>query len=446
MCGIVGAVNGGQFTPEEVLKSLGHRGPDSQGSITLDNVFLGHTRLSIIDLSVKGSQPMFSKDGNYIIVFNGEIYNHLDLRKELQEYDFNSTSDTETVLYSYIKYGKDCLNKLNGIFAIAIYNKLEESVFIARDQFGVKPLYYSNSNNRFVFSSEIKSLNVLGIDHTLDFYALKNYLTFMWSPGELTPYKAVKKLKPGHYLTVKIRPSLQVDIQKYYQIPFEGSYFKKPEKKWIDDVEEELFNAVKRQMMSDVPVGFFLSGGLDSSLLVAMAKKHLPGRDLKCFTIDTGEHANKGVCSRFILCKTSSGNLTSRFRNYQSKVRRENEFDRMIYHLDEPQADPAPLNVLNICKLAKEQGIKVLIGGVAGDDIFSGYRRHQSLQLEKLYSLLPLFSRRILSNIGATIPVSNYQLYRLKKLLSQSSKNLQDRFNGYFNVQSPQFCGFFVSR
>ncbi len=438
MCGIVGGVTDAQFDEKSLLSTLGHRGPDSEGAVRLNNLFLGHTRLSIIDLSEQGAQPMSSKDGNFIIVFNGEVYNHLDLRNELTEYSFKSTSDTETVLYSFIKYGEKCLNKFNGIFAFAVFNKSTNDLFIARDQLGVKPLYYSDSSNNFVFSSEIKSLNQLGINNTIDTNALKNYLTFMWSPGELTPYKSVKKLKPGHYITVNTQNLPTLQIKKYYQLPFTGNYQQKTETQWIDKVEEVLYNAVKKQMMSDVPVGFFLSGGLDSSLLVAMAKKHFPMQDLQCYTIDVGEHSSSGFVQDIDYAKKVAKQLNVNLEITKAKLDVENDFDKMIYHLDEPQADAAPLNVLNICRLAKKQGIKVLIGGTAGDDIFSGYRRHQSLKLEGLYSVLPQFSKNFLQSIGGVIPTKNYNLYRLKKLLLQSGKSQQDRFNGYFNVQSPQ--------
>lgn len=438
MCGIVGAITNKNLVNERILSMIRHRGPDSEGTITFNNLFLGHTRLSIIDLSAQGAQPMFSEDKKYTIVFNGEIYNHLELRNELREFEFKSSSDTETVLYSFIKYGKNCLNKFNGIFAFAIYDKISQSLFIARDQFGVKPLYYSQSSNYFVFSSEIKSLTQIGIDNAIDINALKNYLTFMWSPGELTPYKSVKKLKPGHFIEVKVQDKPEVHIQKYYQLPFTGNYEHKTEEKWIDDVEEVLYNSVKRQMMSDVPVGFFLSGGLDSSLLVAMSKKHFPNQDLLCYTIDVGEHSNKGFVQDIDYAKRVAKHLRVNLEITKAKLDVEKDFDKMIYHLDEPQADPAPLNVLNICRLAKKQGIKVLIGGTAGDDIFSGYRRHQSLYLEGLFSVLPLFVKKGLQQVSSVMPTQNYSLYRIKKLLAGSGKSQQDRLNGYFNVQSPQ--------
>ena len=439
MCGIIGGITDKHLDNERILSALRHRGPDSEGVVYFDNLFLGHTRLSIIDLSHHGAQPMVSEDNKYTIVFNGEIYNHVELRSQLSEFNFKSSSDTETVLYSFIKYGKECLNKFNGIFAFAIYDRFSQNLFIARDQFGVKPLYYSQSSNSFVFSSEIKSLTQLGIDNVIDNNALKNYLTFMWSPGELTPYKSVKKLKPGHFIEVKVEDKPEIHIHKYYQLPFTGEYEAKTEEKWIDDVEEVLYEAVKRQMMSDVPVGFFLSGGLDSSLLVAMSKKHFPSQDLACYTIDVGAHANKGFVQDLDYAKSVAKHLNVKLEITKAKLDVERDFDKMIFHLDEPQADPAPLNVLNICRLAKAQGIKVLIGGTAGDDIFSGYRRHQSLYLEGLYSALPLIVKKGLQQVSSALPTQNYSLYRIKKLLAGSAKSQQDRLNGFFNVQSPKF-------
>jgi len=273
MCGIVGKIGVQGINVERVLSLMSHRGPDSRGAFLEDQVFLGHTRLSIQDLSENGSQPMFSNDERYVIVFNGEIYNHLEVRKVLFEYTFKSTSDTETVLYAYIKFGVKCLNLLNGIFALAIYDRIEKKIFIARDQIGVKPLYIYNNKDFFAFSSELKVLSEFNINRDIDIKALANYITFLWSPGENTPFKNVKKLLPGEYFMFTIDSIAPIRPVRYYELPIRSEYQNLPESVLIDILDEKLTNAVKRQMLSDVPVGFFLSGGLDSSLIVAIAKK-----------------------------------------------------------------------------------------------------------------------------------------------------------------------------
>lgn len=438
MCGIVGALGPGEVDQKRVIEKLQHRGPDASGVFQTNHVFLGHTRLSILDVSEKGNQPMYSEDGNYVIVFNGEIYNHLELRKNLTEYNFKSTSDTETVLYSFVKHGDKCLNQFIGIFAFAIYDLKRQQVFLARDQFGVKPLYYSTQSANFYFASEIKALESFDFDRSLNYAALKNYMTFMWSPGELTPYREVKKLSPGHFITIHIASPLRIVTQQYYHLSFTGEYDHKPEKKWIDEVEEALYEAVKRQMLSDVPLGFFLSGGLDSSLLVAMAKKQLPNHEIECFTIDTGEHRNKGFAQDLGYAKTVAKHLDVSLHVTQAQIDIARDFDAMVYYLDEPQADPAPLNVLKISALAKRHGIKVMISGAGGDDFFSGYRRHQSLIAEPLYALLPDFFRKGISKFSARLPVHNYKLYRARKLLLEMGKSQMERLSSYFNVQSPQ--------
>lgn len=287
MCGITGIISKeNKLFIQESIKRITHRGPDDSGIFQDDFIALGQRRLSIQDLSVNGHQPMFTQDGRYCIIFNGEIYNHWEIREQLEsKYPFKSSSDTETILYGYIEYGESIFNQLNGIFALAIYDTLTQDFIIVRDQFGVKPLYYYQKGNTFAFASEIKALSILpNFDTTLDHQALVNYLHFLYSPAEKTPFLNVKKLLGGHYIKFNAKEFLKpttdaaptIQAIKYYEIPFDGQYSSKSEEELIDELEQKLFKAVKRQLLSDVPVGFFLSGGLDSSAVVAMAKKAMP--------------------------------------------------------------------------------------------------------------------------------------------------------------------------
>lgn len=436
MCGIVGIISSKERTLiSSLTNAINHRGPDDYGYFEAQGIALGNRRLAIQDLSEKGHQPMFSSDGNWVITFNGEIYNHPDVRKELVSlgYHFNSTSDTETLLYGYIHYKEKILYKLNGIFSFAVYNIPERELFIARDQLGIKPLYYYHEKDVFLFGSEIKSfLQYETFDTDIDAKGLVNYLSFLWSPGDTTALKYTKKLLPGHYLKFSI-DDVKVDPVRYYDIPFGGHYLKDPEEKIADQLEQELLKAVESQLLSDVPVGFFLSGGLDSSLLVAMAKKLRPEETIRTFSIDTHEVSkSEGFADDLYYAKIVADHLKVSLEVVDADVDIVEDFDRMIWHLDEPQADAAPLNVLNICKRARELGYKVLISGAGGDDLFSGYRRHQALHYEKFFSKVPKGMGKAGKGFLNALSTKNPRVRRMKKLLAGIDKSRLDRMAGYF--------------
>lgn len=436
MCGIAGGVGINDPQIDKVKLSISHRGPDSNGSFCEDELFLVHTRLAIQDLSDQANQPMFSEDGRYVIVFNGEIYNHQDIRKRIGTgASFRSTGDTETVLMSYIHFGEHCLNMLNGIFAMAIYDRQKRELFIARDQFGVKPLYiYFDDRDKLMFSSEIKTFLDFDISTTLSAEALANYLTYLWSPGTLTPFKNVTKLLPGHYLRIDVGKKISVNPVKYYQLDFNGIYSDQSEDELVDELEKKLLKAVERQMLSDVPVGFFLSGGLDSSLLVAMARKLYPSMILPCFTIDTSDLSrNEGFADDLHYAKIVAKHLNVDLHVVRAEVDIVQDFDKMIWHLDEPQADAAPLNVFNISSFARNCGIKVLIGGAAGDDLFSGYRRHQALKYETYFKCIPLFIGKLIKGFANILPVDKTLFRRIRKITQYLDKNSEERLAGYFS-------------
>lgn len=437
MCGIVGIIS---FDAENKIqkcnKLISHRGPDDEGYYIKEDLALAHRRLSIQDLSENGHQPMISYDENYVIIFNGEIYNHWEIRNDLEsKYEFNSQTDTETILYGFIEYGKDILNKLNGIFAFSIFNKLTNELFIARDHFGVKPLYYYCDSNLFWFSSEIKSILPLNFVKDIDLEAIENYLTFLYCPGEKTPFKKVLKLLPGHFISLNINNFQSFYISKYYDIPFDNSRRNNNEDELIAALENLLIKAVERQLLSDVPVGFFLSGGLDSSCIVALAKKLHPDKKFNCYTIKTndGQDMEEGFSNDLHYARMVAKHLDVNLIEVESNVDIVNDFDKMIYHLDEPQADPAPLSVLQICLKAREDGQIVLLGGTAGDDLFSGYRRHQALRIEKYIKITPLFLRKFIKKIIFEFSVNKPLTRRLRKLTSNIDINPLDRLVGYFS-------------
>ncbi len=436
MCGILGyyGSNVSKFVEKPRLNLIDHRGPDNLDFIQGENYFLGHTRLSIQDVSKYANQPMTSKDKSGIIIFNGEIYNHKELRKKLlSEIDFKSTGDTETLLEGLIKYGTDFIRNLNGIFAFSFFNIKTGEIIISKDHFGVKPLYYHLNDHEVYFSSELKAIcSFKKGDISIDKSALKNYINFLWSPGQKTPFNEFKKLLPGTYLKGNINDIKNIQIHRYYTVPFDGKYLiNESEDDLIIKLENHLLKAVERQMLSDVPLGFFLSGGLDSSILVAMARKLNPDKEINCYTIRVD--STDGFTDDLSYAKKVAEYLNLNLTIVDAKTDILKNFDKVIYHLDEPQADPAPINVYNICKVARKDGIKVLIGGAAGDDILSGYRRHQALNFESSIEKIPKFLRKLIKNVSLKFNGKTSFIRRFKKLSANLDKLKQQRLMGYFS-------------
>lgn len=435
MCGIVGIYGGDIRLIDSACSSLSHRGPDDSG-IYLDHknkIALGHQRLSIIDLSDLGHQPMFSEDKKIVIVFNGEIYNFIELKDDLikEGYSFKGSSDTEVLLNLYIAYGEEMLEKLNGIFAFAILDISIKKLFIARDALGVKPLYYSQEGETFAFASEIKSLfDFEPKDIEIDIESINRYLAFLWCPGDGTPIKSIKKLKPGEALIIK-----NGQIKKkwfWYKLPFFrniNSDLSKAES--INGTTYNLRKAVHRQMVSDVPLGAFLSGGLDSSAVVSFAREL--NQDINCFTIETIGKQERGFIDDLPFAKKVAKHLNVNLEVVpvdSSKIA--DDIQSMVVQLDEPLADPASLNVRYISKLAREQGIKVLLSGAGGDDLFTGYRRHHAIEIERYWSWMPQNIRTLLDTNSKELDTTKPFQRRLKKLLSGASLNENDRLINYF--------------
>lgn len=435
MCGIVGFVGRDLNTARDAANVIAHRGMDGNGFYEHGSLVMAHRRLAIVDLTPNGHQPMLSEDGNLVIVYNGEVYNHLDIRKQLvaKGYRFRSSSDTETILYGYSAFGKRIVEMLNGIFAFAIYDKRKNELFIARDQIGTKPLYYYHQKDTFGFASELKSfLSLQGFDRSINTTALFNYLQLLYCPGEQTPFLHVKKLLPGHFAVYNLSANT-LNISTYYQVSYANIDYSKTEKEWISEVENTLLKAVESQLMSDVPIGYFLSGGLDSSLIVAMSRKLQPNKPLPCFTIATGkEYEKEGFADDLRYAGKVADYLKVDLNVIESSTDILAFFDKMIWHLDEPQADPAPLHVYNICKGAIEKNIKVLLSGTAGDDLFSGYRRHQAMNLERFYRYIPQTLGSGLTSLSALFSAKNPSSRRIKKILNEAGKSKHERMAGYF--------------
>lgn len=442
MCGISGSylssrVSLSKDQSEKILERIKHRGPDDQGMYQdiNNNINLFHTRLAIQDISSLGHQPMLDYDKKIVLVFNGEIYNFHELRRELVKkgIKFRSSSDTEVLLKLYKEEGKEMLPKLNGIFAFALWDRSSKKLFLARDNLGVKPLYYSATKDNFYFASEIKALlPFLENEINLNIESIQSYLSFLYCPGKDTPIKNVYKLLPGEAMIVqkgKIK-----NCWKWYSLPF---HKKKPEqilnqKKAIDSVRTCLNKAVDRQMISDVPVGTFLSGGLDSSAIVSFARKK--NKDIKCFTIEVQGGLERGTADDFYYAKRVAKHLNVSLEVVSinsNKMAGDLEF--MIKTLDEPIADPAALNVFYISKLARDHGIKVLLSGAGGDDLFTGYRRHYALTQEHWWSWLPLKIRNFLKDHSSKFNQSKLFNRRITRLFSGANLEGDERLVNYFS-------------
>ena len=289
MCGIFGAI--GPNAETLALKAqalLAHRGPDGSGSFFAPEARLGlaQTRLAIQDLGATATQPMTDSAERATIVFNGEIYNFRELRNQLSDgYNFRSSGDTEVLLAAYLRWGDAMLGKLNGIFALAIYDHREQTVLLARDGLGVKPLYCLQTQSHFAFASEIKALlSVPDFDRSLDLQGVSQYLTYLYSPGQHTAFKSVRKFPPGH--AVKIADGRKIREWSFYELPYGQDLTPFTVQGASAELRERLDTAIERQMVSDAPLGAFLSGGLDSSAICALAQRRLGSRRLDCFTID----------------------------------------------------------------------------------------------------------------------------------------------------------------
>jgi asparagine synthase (glutamine-hydrolysing) len=444
VCGICGFL--GKFDRDLLARMsaiLAHRGPDD-GCLWYSGelgVGLAHRRLSIIDLSTNARQPMWDEAGELCIVFNGEIYNYRELRRELQAAGchFRSQSDTEVLLQLYREDGAAMLPRLNGIFAFALYDARDGSLLLARDGLGVKPLYYTCTPRGVLFASEIKALlQEREISRELDPVAIQSYLAYLWSPGSRTPLAAVHKLEPGYALAVA-----RDGIQKrwcFYDLPYDQPPRTIAPGEAAEELRALLRQAVRRQMVADVPVGSFLSGGLDSSSVVAYAREFCGGEPLRCFTIGAGSEsmAREGMADDLPYAKSVAKHLGVRLDVVYVGSEMADELEGMIYHLDEPQADPAPINVLLISRLARQHGIKVLLSGGGGDDIFTGYRRHVALMRERYWSWLPRPLRRGLAAMAGAIPVGTAAGRRLSKAFRYAALDGDERLVSYFYWCPPE--------
>ncbi len=462
MCGIVG-FQGSFDRPllRAMTNAVAHRGPDGEGIAMLPvegrtMTGLGHRRLSIIDLSDAGRQPMTAcadAGGGMLegltLTYNGEIYNYRELRDELARdgHRFKTKTDSEVLLHLYERDGLGMLERLNGIFAFALHDARPSgqpegvdrgALIVARDPLGVKPLYYAQTSRGFLFASEIKALlHDRELSRALDPVALHHVLAYLWTPAPRTALAAVRKLEPGAAMLVQC--GRVGKTWSYYRPPADGTTRADSEAVLTQELAARLQTAVERQLVSDVPVGAFLSGGLDSSAIVAMMRRVNPAAPITCFGIGLRDDGDlDGNPADLPYARRVAEHLNVDLQEIEMDPSAIDRLPEMVELLDEPQADPAPINALMISERARAMGIPVLLSGAGGDDLFGGYRRHVALMFERRWSWLPQAVRGGVQSAAAAAASgqaggqSHQAVRRLSKMFAYAGLDEERRLVSYF--------------
>ena len=421
MCGVAGFTRFKRSIGTiETLKAMGdaiyHRGPDAGGEYIDDQVGLAHRRLSIIDLSDAGSQPMYSADQQLVIVFNGEIYNFPELRDELSKDGvvFQSHTDTEVILALYQKMGVSCLEKLNGMFAFALWDKQKQQLFVARDRMGKKPLYYFNKDGEFAFASEIKALLVLpDIPKEIRIDAVYDFFAYQYIPDPKSIFKDIHKLPPGHYLTINENG---LRMEQYWDVSFSHTSDQE-ESEASAELLELVKDCTKRRMISDVPLGAFLSGGIDSSAIVAIMAMQDNDSPVKTCTIGFDDKKyNETEFAQIVADKYKTDH-----HEYTVHQNVKDNLEKIARYFDEPFADPSLVPTYFVSELARKL-VKVAVAGDGGDEIFAGYEKYYIDSIEnRLRSKFPRWVRKKIFPFFANIlAISNWSLFRKGKSLLTS--------------------------
>jgi asparagine synthase (glutamine-hydrolysing) len=425
MCGICGIYSKEKNITSKLIlsmtNSMVHRGPDDKG-IFLDNVFaMGMRRLSIIDLK-SGKQPISNENDSIHIVFNGEIYNYEELRTNLEKkgHKFKTYSDTETILHAYEEYGYDCLNYLNGMFAISIWDNEKKELFIARDRLGIKPLYYYFKNESLIFGSEIKSILKSGINRKLNLKAMHYYLGYEYVPAPESIFQDIKKLPQGHYLVFNHKKN-KIKITKYWDCNFKAE--NKSEGYFVKKILLDLENSVKKRMISDVPLGAFLSGGVDSSLIVGLMSKNM-SKPVKTFSMGFENESYNELPYARKVSELFNTNHTEKIVKADA-VKLTNE---IVKYFDEPFSDISSIPTFLVSKLTSNH-VKVVLSGDGGDELFAGYHRYIASKISSYYKV-PKFMKQLLAkNLKPTAQKKGFvnMLQRLNEghLLSKKSRHMK---------------------
>ncbi|KEO82654.1 asparagine synthase (glutamine-hydrolyzing) [Tumebacillus flagellatus] len=422
MCGIVGLFNKtGRPVEQNVLEAMSdqivHRGPDDMGVHLQDNIGLGFRRLSIIDLE-GGHQPLCNEDGTVWISFNGEIYNYQEIRRGLVErgHQFKTEADTEVIVHLYEEKGVDCVKDLRGMFCFAIYDAKNRQVMVARDHFGIKPCYYTETEDSILWGSEIKSLlEHPSVRRDVNPESFWNYLTFQYAPDPLTMFKGIHKLPAAHFMVIK---DGKFKIERYWELKFEE--VQRPISYYIEGTREILRNSVKAHMNSDVPRGAFLSSGVDSSTIVALLKEM---EQVKTFTVG---FEGAGGQSELAYARETANILGTEHRDVLISASQYLEaLPRLMFHQDEPIADPSAIGLYFVAELAS-QFITVVLSGEGADEVFGGYTIYREPLSLKMFDYLPMSLRRTLGSVASAFPEG----MKGRSFFMRGSKTLQERFVG----------------
>jgi asparagine synthase (glutamine-hydrolysing) len=449
MCGIAGIVS---HDPEPhvaaMLETIEHRGRDDNGLWTSQpnnsgqRACLGHRRLSIIDTSAAGHQPMFSADGRYAITFNGEIYNYLELRQQLKAkgHCFRTESDTEVLLAAWAEWGAECLPRLNGMFAFGLWDDHEQTLTLVRDHVGIKPLYYAQlpaqggKPGLLIFASEIKAILATGlIARALHAEALNQFLTFLWAPDPNTLFHGIKTVPPAHVLTFR---DDQTSLSEWWDVSFAEIETGRPETWWQEQLLETFDRVVKMEMVADVPLGSFLSGGIDSSGIVAMMKKHASGRRVSTYTvgIESEDLRYDIIPDDVKWARKVNQHLDTDYHEIMLKPAVAELLPKLVYHMDEPPIDMAIPSYL-VSRAARET-LTVMLSGMGGDEVFAGYPRQLAMKLASAFDPVPGLLRRPLLKTLASLPGGlpgklTAPLRNAKKFARSAGLDFEDRYLGY---------------
>jgi asparagine synthase (glutamine-hydrolysing) len=451
MCGIAGIIS---LDPEkyigQMLETVAHRGRDDNGnwvSTEFDDagrkICLGHRRLAIIDTSSAGHQPMLSPDGRYVITFNGEIYNFSELREQLRSlgHYFKTATDTEVLLAAFAEWKDDCFPRLNGMFALAIWDNEERELTLARDHVGIKPLYYSQpvATDRhpgpFLFASEIKAILATGLVRAaVDPEALHQFLTFLWAPDPNTLFAGIKTVPPAH--VVKLKDN-RVEIKQWWDVSFGEIEEGKDEAWWRQQVLETLDKVVRMEMVADVPLGAFLSGGLDSSGIVAMMQRHRNGQSITTFTagIERSDLRYDIIPDDVRWARRVNEQLQTDYREIMLKPSVEDLLPKLVYHMEEPPIDMAIPSYL--ISQAARQSLTVMLSGMGGDEVFAGYPRQMAMKIASAFDPVPnLLRRPLMKTVAEVLPGGlpgklTAPLRNAKKFARSAALDFENRYLGY---------------
>ncbi|HEV7746961.1 MAG TPA: asparagine synthase (glutamine-hydrolyzing) [Pyrinomonadaceae bacterium] len=451
MCGIAGLISrDAERHIGAMLDSIEHRGRDDEGvwtSAFFDDAgrcaSLGHRRLAIIDTSKAGHQPMVSADGRYVLTFGGEIYNYRELREQLQVkgHAFRTETDTEVLLTAFAEWGKECLPRLNGMFHFAVWDNEKQSLTLARDHVGIKPLYYfyqpaqDAKPSLLIFASEVKALLATGlIERAVDSEALNQFLTFLWAPDPNTLFKGIKTLAPAHVLTFHDN---EIKIDEWWDVSFDDIEEGRSEAWWQEQVLETLDRVVKMEMVADVPLGSFLSGGIDSSGIVAMMKRHSDGRRVSTYTvgIEAEDLAYDIIPDDVEWARKVSKALDTEYHEIMLQPAVAELLPKLVYHMDEPAIDMAIPSYL-VSQAARET-VRVMLSGMGGDEVFAGYPRQLAMKIAGAFDPVPGMLRRpLMKTIERSLPGGlpgrlTAPLRNAKKFARSAGLDFEERYLGY---------------